>query len=135
MNLKDPESMSRIIGNILRFGVLLSAGIIIVGTLILVVEDGYTGVASAFTYNASVPHDGIRLSITGLLSGIWALQPLPIIELGVLVLLATPVSRVMASVFLFAAEGDRLYVYITGIVLTILLFSMLVTPFIPGFNA
>jgi uncharacterized membrane protein len=42
---------------------------------------------------------------------------------------------VLISVLLFAAEGDRLYVYITAVVLALLLFSMLVTPFIPAFNA
>jgi uncharacterized membrane protein len=134
LSLKDPEAMSGVIGNILRFGVLLSAAIIVVGTVVLVAEDGYSGVASALTYYPSIPHDGLEVSFTGLLAGLGAFQPLSIIELGILVLLATPVSRVMASVFLFAAEGDRLYVYITGVVLTVLLFSMLVTPFIPGFN-
>ena len=63
------------------------------------------------------------------------MEPYAIIELGVLTLLATPVVRVLTSVFLFAAEGDRLYMYITAAVLLLLLFSMLATPFIPGFYA
>ncbi|MGA2664217.1 MAG: DUF1634 domain-containing protein [Nitrososphaerales archaeon] len=46
--------------------------------------------------------------------------------LGLLVLLATPVLRVIASVVLFAAERDRTYVAITLVVFGILLLSIIV---------
>ncbi|MDG6975316.1 MAG: DUF1634 domain-containing protein [Nitrososphaerota archaeon] len=54
---------------------------------------------------------------------------------GVVVLIATPVTRVLFAVLLFAAERDMTYVKITVVVLFLLLFSMLATPFIPLFNA
>jgi uncharacterized membrane protein len=46
-----------------------------------------------------------------------ALTPAAILSLGVIVLILTPVARVLLSMFVFAGERDRLYVLITGIVL------------------
>jgi len=49
-----------------------------------------------------------------------------IIELALLLLIATPVARVAFSAVAFAVEGDYLYVGITLIVLAILLYSLFV---------
>ncbi|MDQ6800292.1 MAG: DUF1634 domain-containing protein [Acidobacteriota bacterium] len=46
-----------------------------------------------------------------------------IIIAGLIVLIATPVARVVFSIFIFMREGDRLYVAITSAVLLILLFG------------
>jgi len=135
MNLRDPASMNVVIGKVLRYGVLLSGLIIILGTVGLAFANGSSDTSGLLTYNpGSIPHDSIDTSPSGLLHGIITFAPFSWIELGVLVLIATPVSRVVVSVFLFASEQDRLYVLITAVVLALLLFSMLVTPSIPGFN-
>jgi len=136
MNLKDPETMNVVIGKVLRYGVLLSGAIILLGTIGLLATSGLSDASGTFTYDPSVvPHDGIEVSLGGLVQGLVNFSAFSWIELGVIVLIATPASRVLISVFLFAAERDRLYVLITGVVLILLLFSMLVTPFIPGFHA
>ena len=49
---------------------------------------------------------------------------LAIIQLGLLLLIATPVARVALSLGIFAREGDRIYVVVTLIVLTVLLSSL-----------
>jgi len=46
-------------------------------------------------------------------------------ELGVLLLIATPVIRVLFSVFAFIYEKDYLYVAFTLIVLFVLIYSFL----------
>lgn len=136
MNLKDPETMNEVVGNVLRFGVLTSAAVILIGTVLLVAASGSSGISSSLTYNPNqIPHGTFDVSLSGLANGLVGFQPYSLIELGVIILLATPVSRVLISVFLFAAEGDRLYVYITAVVLALLLFSILATPFISVFNA
>ncbi|MGP8125530.1 MAG: DUF1634 domain-containing protein [Nitrososphaerales archaeon] len=136
MNLRDPETMNEVVGNVLRFGVLLSAAVILIGTALLIANSGFSGVSGALTYNPNqIPHGTFDVSLSALASGLAGFQPYSLIELGVIILLATPVSRVLISVFLFAAERDRLYVYITAVVLALLLFSILVTPFISIFNA
>jgi len=136
MNLKDPESMNLVIGKVLRYGVILSGLIIIFGTAGLIASKGISETAGFLNYNpTAVPHDGIDVSPSGLLQGLAAFSAFSWIELGVVLLIATPVARVLISVFLFAAEKDRLYVLITAVVLALLLFSILVTPSIPGFHA
>jgi len=136
MNLRDPESMNVIIGKVLRYGVLLSGVIIVLGVAGLFVSSGGSDTSGWLAYNPnSIPHDSIDTSLPALLNGLVSFAPFSWIELGVLVLIATPVSRVLISIFLFAAERDRLYVLITAVVLALLLFSMLITPFIPGFYA
>ncbi len=47
------------------------------------------------------------------------------IQLGLLLLIATPIARVAFSVVGFAIERDRMYVVFTLIVLAILLYSLL----------
>jgi uncharacterized membrane protein len=51
-------------------------------------------------------------------------QSRSIMQLGLLLLIATPIARVIFSVFAFAIEGDRMYVIFTLIVLTVLLYSL-----------
>lgn len=136
MNLKDPESMNAVIGSVLRYGVLLSAFVIAVGVLRLATSGGFSDVSAFLAYNPNtLPHGTFNVNASGLFSGVVGLDSFSLIELGVIFLIATPVSRVLVSVLLFAAEGDRLYVALTAVVLLLLLFSMLATPLIPGFYA
>ena len=84
---------------------------------------------------ATIPHGQYPNSILSLGSGIAQLKPFAIIELGIVVLLATPVVRVATSAFVFAEEKDRMFVIITIGVLLILLFSFFAVPLIPIFHA
>jgi uncharacterized membrane protein len=63
-------------------------------------------------------------SITGILTGVGQRQPLSVIQLGLLLLIATPIARVAFSVFAFAVQRDRLYMVITLAVLLVLLGSL-----------
>jgi uncharacterized membrane protein len=136
LNLKDPDSMNAVIGQVLRYGVIVSAVIIMMGVVRLGASGSYPDISAILTYNPNaVPHGGYNVGFAGILSGLSSLDSFSLIEFGVILLIATPVSRVLISVFLFGAEGDRQYVLITTVVLVLLLFSILATPFIPGFHA
>jgi uncharacterized membrane protein len=136
LNLRDPDTMNVVIGNVLRFGVIVSAVVVVLGVARLALLSGSAGSASYLLYNTgTVPHGTFPISLSAMLSGLGSFDPTSLIELGVIILIATPVSRVAISVFLFAAEKDELYVVVTAVVLVLLLFSMLVTPFIPAFHA
>ncbi|MDH2900412.1 MAG: DUF1634 domain-containing protein [archaeon] len=135
MNLKDPKAMNDILGNVLRFGVILSAIVIAFGFLVFVARYSLAGTASYIQYYSNrATHGNFSVSLSSMASGLVSLNAFSIIELGLLILLATPVSRVFLSIVLFDLEGDRKYVYITVAVFLILLFSMIVTPFIPSFG-
>ncbi len=136
MNLRDPDAMNGILSRVLRFGVLIAAAILIFGTALLIANYSSANSSDFVTYTPNqIPHSSVVVSLSAIPQGIATLDPFAIIELGVIVLLATPVSRVLCSIFLFAAERDTAYVKITLVVLILLLFSIIVTPFIPIFNA
>jgi uncharacterized membrane protein len=127
--------MNNILGIVLRSGVVLSGVIIAIGAMLFVANHSLDDTSAYLAYNPSlVPHGNFPVSLASILSGLISLEPSSIIQLGFLVLLATPVTRVVLSLFLFAAEKDRMFVYLTAAVLAILLFSMLATPLIPLFN-
>jgi uncharacterized membrane protein len=63
-------------------------------------------------------------TISGILREALAFQGRGIIQLGLLLLIATPVARVALSIVGFAAERDRMYVGFAAIVLVILLYSL-----------
>ncbi|TMI11275.1 DUF1634 domain-containing protein [Candidatus Bathyarchaeota archaeon] len=127
--------MNRILGIVLRVGVLLSGGVIAIGTTLFVADHSLDDTSSYLQYNPGfIPHGNFPVSLASIASGLISLDPFSIIALGFLVLLATPIARVALSLFLFAAEKNRMFVYLTATVLAILLFSMLATPLIPLFN-
>jgi uncharacterized membrane protein len=67
--------------------------------------------------------EGLR-SVAGIRKGVAALDPRSVIQLGLLLVIATPIARVALSVFAFAAQRDRTYAAITLIVLAVLVGSL-----------
>jgi uncharacterized membrane protein len=124
-----PE-IETIIGWILRIGVTTSAILIAAGVLLLFFRGstGYTGALSDLNslvgYNQAT---GDRFPTTpgDVFAGLVGLRAYALIGLGLLVLIATPVVRVAASVLLFWLERDTAYVFITLLVLVILIISFL----------
>jgi uncharacterized membrane protein len=64
-------------------------------------------------------------SVPGVITEALSLQGRGIIQLGLLLLIATPIARVAFSVFAFAQQHDRTYVVVTLVVFAVLLYSLL----------
>lgn len=114
------EQVEQIVGNLLRAGVLLAAAVVLAGGLMYLVKYGATAV-DYHTYSG-VPDD-LR-SPSSIVVDAWTLSSRGVIQLGLLLLVATPVARVIFSVFAFARQRDYTYVVLTLTVLTILLYSL-----------
>jgi len=56
---------------------------------------------------------------------LWRLEAAGVIQLGLLLLIATPVVRVAFSIFGFAKERDNAYAVFTLIEFSVLLYSLL----------
>lgn len=110
-----------------RFATVVSA-VLLVGVSLAAVLIG-AGFAAALAVGwAGAGGDPATIDpsdFSDLLPRLQAAEPLAITQLGLLVLIATPVVRVAFSVVGFALERDRLYVAITLAVLAVLLASML----------
>jgi uncharacterized membrane protein len=105
-----------VVSDVLRGGVILSAAIMVVGLAGFYARYARGGLTVGLA--TAPPH-----SLSGVLSGLSHGDPVAIIALGLLVLLATPVVRVVISVAVFASARDRLFTLITLVVLAILLVS------------
>ena len=117
------ERIENILANLLRAGVLLSALVVLAGAAIYLVRHG--GAPVEFRVFRGEPAD-LR-SLHGIIRSASQLHGRGIIQLGLLLLIATPVARVLLSIFGFAKERDGAYVVFTLIVFSVLLYSLLGT--------
>lgn len=117
------QKVEVIIGNLLRAGVLLAAGVVLVGAAIYLVRHG--GEPADYRVFHEQPADLRHAS--GIVHDVVAYSGRGIIQLGLLLLIATPIARVAFSSVAFGLEKDRMYVGFTLLVLGILLYSVVGT--------
>ena len=112
--------MELILGNLLRSGVLLSAAVVLWGGCIYLFRHAH----ESANYRVFVGEPSEYRSIRGVIQSVINGRGRGLIQLGLLLLIATPIARVAFSVVGFTIERDRLYVGFTLIVLAILLYSL-----------
>src|SRR5262245_59565298 len=114
----QPSGMELLISAVLRIGVLISLAIVATGGFIYLIRHH----ADPLSYAVFRPQTG------GPFADFWTsalhFDGRALIQLGLLVLVATPVARVATAAVGFAAERDWLYVGVSLIVLAILGYSM-----------
>ena len=109
-----------LVGNLLRAGVFLAALVVFSGAVVYLARHG----REPADYRVFHGEPNQLRTIPGVLREAFAFQGRGIIQLGLLLLIATPVARVVLSIVGFAAERDRVYVGFATIVLVILLYSL-----------
>jgi len=114
------QRMDQWIGALLRAGVLLAAAVALAGGIWHLAQDG--PVLPQYRIFRGEPAE--MRSLSGVVRGIGGGHAADLIQLGLLLLIATPVARVLLCAILFAVQRDRTYVVITLIVLSILAASM-----------
>ena len=117
----NDKKTDKIIGILLRAGVLASALVVLSGGILYLVRYGFT-VPNYEIFRGEPP---TWRSVLPIIKSAFSLNPCGIIQLGLLLLIATPIARVIFSVCAFALQRDRIYVFVTLIVLGILLYSLL----------
>jgi uncharacterized membrane protein len=115
------QTIENIVGNLLRVGVSLSAAVVMFGAVIYLARHG----RSPADYRVFRGEPTDLKSLSGILHSAFTFHGQGIIQLGLVLLIATPVARVAFAIWGFAAEEDRLYMIFTGIVLIVLLYSLL----------
>ncbi|MES2390683.1 MAG: DUF1634 domain-containing protein [Acidobacteriota bacterium] len=104
----------------LRFGIVLSALVVATGGVLLLLHPN----APVPNYAHFRPGDSSLRTLKGVFAGAIHLRARSIIQLGLLLLIATPVARVVFCVVGFARQRDRLYVGISLFVLAVLVYSL-----------
>jgi uncharacterized membrane protein len=114
------EQLQSAIGVVLRTGVLVAASIVGVSGVFYLVRHHNDPPRYARFQTESVD---LR-TIGGIVHSAAQLHSEAMIQLGLLLLIATPIARVALAAFGFYREGDRLYTVVSLIVLAILIFSL-----------
>src|SRR3954447_8696522 len=114
------RQVDQFLGNLLRAGVMLAAVTVLGGGVLYLARHG-TDPADYRVFRGE-PAD-LR-SPAGIVTDALALRGRGLIQLGLLLLIATPVARVAFSAFAFARQRDATYVAATLIVLAVLLYSL-----------
>ncbi|HEX5273176.1 MAG TPA: DUF1634 domain-containing protein [Gemmataceae bacterium] len=124
MSEPDDDSTDRrldeALGRLLQGGVILAATVVLVGGVLHLAGHAHDPEGHR-TFDPRPdelchPVGVVRSAVRG--------EPRGIIQLGLLLLIATPVARVLFTVFAFLRQRDRTYTLITLAVLGLLLYSL-----------
>lgn len=118
---EEDRKIEIILGNLLRIGVIASALVVVAGGAVYLIRHGF----EMPHYSIFKGEPAIIKDVPGIYKGVLELRSIAIIQLGILLLIATPVMRVVFSVVAFLYEKDLMYVFFTLIVLAVLIFSLL----------
>ena len=111
--MQKEDIVHRYISLILKLGTYLSGSILVLGFILLIFSPSKTS-ATLFSFSE-------------LFSEIFKLNPYAFINLGVLILIFTPVLRVIVAIISFLLEKDKKYIWISSGVLLILIGSIIIS--------
>src|SRR5499426_1298861 len=117
---RKDQRMDELMGELLRTGVLLAAFVVLVGGVVYLTHHDMP----VTNYQVFQGEPAELRTIAGILHEALALRGRGLIQLGLLLLIATPIARVAFSVFAFLYQRDWTYVMITLMVLGLLLYSL-----------
>jgi uncharacterized membrane protein len=120
----DRHPMEIWISHVLRGGVLLSATIILFGLALYLVRGPDAGEPQRLADVLGNGGQTTAISPGSIWTGVAHGRATGIIELGVLLLILTPMTRVAMTVLLFLVQRDTVYVAITLTVLVILMVGL-----------
>ena len=117
--IKDKD-IELIMGNLLRYGVLTSLTIVLIGAFFYLFQHGHE-----IPWYHEFKGEPKRITEVKMVwQTAWHGRGRSIIQLGLFVLIATPIARIVFSIIGYILERDYLYILITLIVLSVILYSL-----------
>ncbi|MGH9560073.1 MAG: DUF1634 domain-containing protein [Terracidiphilus sp.] len=117
----DDRRLEVMIGNLLRAGVLLAAATVLAGGILYLARHH----AERVNYHTFKAGGQETRKFSGIVQSAQHAKSAAIIQIGLLLLVLTPVARVAMALVGFSLERDRLYAVVSLIVLVILACSLL----------
>ncbi|HEX9085863.1 MAG TPA: DUF1634 domain-containing protein [Gemmatimonadaceae bacterium] len=114
------EQVELVIGRLLQWGVLTAAIVVVVGGLLLLAQYGHLP-ANFRQFNSE---DAALRSVGGIVRAVLSGDSRAIVQLGLVLLIATPAARVALTLGAFVIQRDRLYILTTSLVLALLLYGL-----------
>jgi uncharacterized membrane protein len=109
------------IGRVLQFGVLLASAVVLAGGAMMLAHAGHTPV----DFREFHGEPGLVSGLVAIVRGAFALDSRAVVQLGLVLLIATPVTRVALALVAFIVQRDRLYVGVSALVLMLLLYGLI----------
>jgi uncharacterized membrane protein len=120
------DQVDQILGNLLRIGVIIATIVAAIGGVLYLAQHGL----DQADYHVFRGEPTELRRVGGIVRGALGLNARAVVQLGLVLLIATPVARVAMSLVAFALQRDRVYIVVTSIVLALLIFSL--TGGVPG---
>ena len=124
--------MNDVIAYVLRIGVVISVILILVGAVLLFLQGGSNGFTIGELASTGSKINSSLFSFSDIVNGLLSYQGLDFMLIGIIVLIITPIARVIASVLSFMYERNWLYVVITLIVFIDIMVAIFVVPGLLG---
>lgn len=131
MNLVEPveaaknapsHNLETWVGYMLRYGVLLAAMVVFAGGVLYLRRAMRLGLPDYAHFHAGA----VKLRTFGeITSQLRAGHPNAVIQLGLLLLILTPIARVAMCMVGFALEKNKLYFLVSSAVMAVLIYSLL----------
>ena len=112
--------MEQLVGRLLQVGVAIATAVVLLGGAMLLATHG--GDVPSFRVFRGT--SSTLRSVSAAARGALAFDPRGMVQLGLVLLIATPVARVALTLGAFILQRDRLYVVLTTVVLALLLFGL-----------
>lgn len=118
--ISSDHSFEQFVSQILKYGVLLASTVVLVGGVLYLMQWGAQPAEYQFFHG-----EPTFCSPLGALQAVLSGDPRGIIQVGILLLIATPVARVTFSLLVFLWLQDLIYVFVTSFVLAELIYSLI----------
>ena len=121
ITLAGDRAIEQLVSHLLKFGVLLASAIVLLGGWIYLSHHGTEPAEYQFFHGEPTEF----CSPWGVVQAVSSGSSLSIIQLGILLLIATPILRVVFCLSTFLWQRDLIYIFITSFVLAGLLYSLI----------
>jgi len=112
--------VEQLVGRLLQIGVMIATVVVLAGGAMLIATHG----GSVASFRVFRGESSTLRSVSAAVHGALTLDPRGVVQLGLVLLIATPVARVALTLGAFLVQRDRLYVMLTAIVLVLLLVGL-----------
>ena len=122
---RDDADLLNRIAFFLRVGMVLASGLVLLGGSLYLARHGFDPLPDRHHFT---PEPEEFRSVGGMVGSAASGHAQPIIQMGLVVLIATPIFRVLFTLVAFARRRDWLYASFAGIVLAFLLLGYTLQP-------
>lgn len=116
----NEKQLEYLLSNLLMYGVLIASSIVLFGGILYLIHHG----SEPAEYQIFIGTPSEFHSPIGVVNAVFAGSRRGIIQLGLLILIAIPILRVIISLCTFLLQRNFIYVVITSLVLTSLTYSL-----------